>query len=814
MKVCNTLGAGKTGLTSAKFVAILLAGASVLTAAPAFAQDGDDAASAKASDNQASDNVDPNEILVTAQFRSQNVQDTPLAITALNAELLEARGVENITQVGEQAPNVVIKPAGSVYGPASQIFIRGIGQGDTNFALEPGVGVYIDDVYYSTVFGTIFDLVDLDRVEILRGPQGTLAGKNSIGGTVKLFSAKPNNDFGGYLEATLGSFDRQGIRGSINIPIVKDKLALRVAGVAQRSTGYVTSYDYACLNPGSGVPTSKTNASSCVIGHEGGQDYYGVRGTLQWNVTDDVDVTIIADRTVDQSEPAATVATTIQSRGRAFLNGVPFDDKFVTGGTYMNYATYSDPGGIYSPTVTRPASSYALERHNNLIDWGVSGKIEARLSDEVTLTSITAHRQYHGQFSSDADESPFNFQLVFNDFRHKQFSQEVRLSGSSLGGAVDWTVGGFYFKANDRTGGRVYFPTVFDTLLDDPIESTSVSGFAHASWHITDRLNLTGGVRYSDEKKDYVYNREDPNTGLPPPSLAAISGVGTTFKGDRFDYKVNVDFSPIDDVMVYAQVSTGYRSGGINPRPFYSNQVVSFKPETLTAYEVGFKTQFADRAITLNGALFLNKYQDILLGTNRPYVNPDMPIDEDPTSPTYNPAAGTFPSTVIVNGGQADLKGFELETQLRPIEGLSIDASLSYLEFKFTKLSAQAIASGVTLATKRPFTPAWKWNFGIQYEADLGDLGSLTPRFDITFQDDMFTGAPQNAYNSLDSYTLANARLTWRGSDRQTTVSLAVSNLFDKYYYLNKFETVAISGIALGQPGRPREWRLTLKREF
>jgi iron complex outermembrane receptor protein len=786
---------------------LLLGGAGVVAVSPALAEQGDSAADAQASG-------DAQDIVVTAQFRSQRVQDTPLSITALDADLLESRGVSNFTQVGEQAPNVVIKPAGSVYGPAAQVFIRGIGQGDTNFALEPGVGVYIDDVYYATVFGSIFDMVDLDRVEILRGPQGTLAGKNSIGGTIKLFSARPNNDFGGYLEGTVGSFDRVGLRGSINVPIIKDKLAVRVAGVAQRSTGYVTSYDYACLHPGSGVPSSQTNANSCVIGHEGGQDYYGLRGTLLWTPTPDVDVTIIADRTVDRSEPAATVLTALESRGRAFLNGVPFDSKFVTGGTYINYATYANPGGVYSPTLTLPATSYALDRYNNLKEWGLSGRVEARLAENLSLTAISAFRQYHGQFSSDADETPFNFQLVFNDFQHRQFTQEVRLSGTSFTNALDWTVGGFFFKSKDVTGGRVFFPTNFDTLLDDPVDSRSLSGFAHATLHLTDRLNITGGLRYSDEEKTYIYNREDPNTGRPPPPLAAIDGVGATFKGNRFDYKINIDFHPTDDVMLYGQISTGFRSGGINPRPFWSNQVVPFNPETLTAYELGFKSQFADRRITLNGALFLNKYNDILIGTNTRYVNPNMPINNDPTSPGYNPAAGTFPSAVVINGGKADLKGFELETVLRPVSGLSIDASLSYLQFKFSSLSAAALASGLTLNTQRPFTPEWKWNIGVQYEGHLGDLGTLTPRFDISFQDNMFTSATQNVHSSLNSYTLANARLTWRGSDKLTTVSLAVSNLFDKYYYLNKFETFNISGIALGQPGRPREWRLTLKREF
>lgn len=238
------------------------------------------------------------EIVVTAQFRETRLQDTPIAITAMNAELLEARNVTSITQIGEQAPNVTIKPAGSVYGPASQVFIRGIGQGDTNFALEPGVGVYIDDVYYSTVFGTVFDLVDLDRVEILRGPQGTLAGKNSLGGALKLFSRQPGNEFEGSIEANAGQFDRMGLRGSVNLPLVMDRLALRLAAVARYSDGYVTSMDYGCLYPASGVPSFRTS-KSCKVGSEGGQQYFGLRGALRWTPADAVTVTITGDLGAD-----------------------------------------------------------------------------------------------------------------------------------------------------------------------------------------------------------------------------------------------------------------------------------------------------------------------------------------------------------------------------------------------------------------------------------------------------------------------------------------------------------------------------------
>ena len=216
----------------------LAVGASALAlsfTAPALAQDEDAAATAE---EEAGD-----VIIVTAQFREQNVQDTPLAITAVNAEMLEARSQTNISQVANNAPSVTLKPQGAAFGPSMGASIRGVGQFDFNPALEPGVGLYIDDVYYATLTGALFDLLDLDRVEILRGPQGTLAGKNSIGGAVKLYSQRPEGDNSGYVSATYGSRDRMDLRASADFGLT-DTVAMRLAGVAKKQDGYIQRLDF------------------------------------------------------------------------------------------------------------------------------------------------------------------------------------------------------------------------------------------------------------------------------------------------------------------------------------------------------------------------------------------------------------------------------------------------------------------------------------------------------------------------------------------------------------------------------------------
>src|SRR6185295_8760363 len=245
------------------------------------------------------------EVTVTAQFREQSVQDTPLAITAISGAILESRSQTNLSEVANQAPNVTLKPQGAAFGPSLGASIRGVGQFDFNPALEPGVGLYVDDVYYATLTGSILDLLDLDRVEILRGPQGTLAGKNSIGGAVKLFSKKPSGE-GGYLAATYGKRDRIDLRGSADFAL-NDKLFARLSGVSKKQNGYIQRRDYGCDHPESGVPLLVATNQGCVLGYDGNVDYSAVRGMLRFVASDNLEITGAVDYTHDVRNPAGAV---------------------------------------------------------------------------------------------------------------------------------------------------------------------------------------------------------------------------------------------------------------------------------------------------------------------------------------------------------------------------------------------------------------------------------------------------------------------------------------------------------------------------
>ena len=294
------------------------------------------------------------DIVVTAQFREQRLQDTPISITAVNAAQLEARSQTNLAQVADAAPNVSLKPQGASFGPSITASIRGVGQNDFNPAYEPGVGIYIDDVYYPQLTGAVFDLLDVDRVEILRGPQGTLSGRNSEGGAIKLYSRKPTGENGGFVEATYGTRNRIGLRAAADFKLT-DTLFGRLSGVFKQQEGFVDRLDYGCVVPTSGIPTTRS-AGNCRISKLGGVGYQAIRGILRWEPTDALEVTLIGDYTHDEHTIAGEVLLATAPINSPNVNpapGIPYDNRFICG-RYCNYHYHrpargglgaADPGG-------------------------------------------------------------------------------------------------------------------------------------------------------------------------------------------------------------------------------------------------------------------------------------------------------------------------------------------------------------------------------------------------------------------------------------------------------------------------------------
>lgn len=774
---------------------VLLASA----ATPAFGQEA-------AAEDQRDGGVDT--IVVTAQFREQNLQDTPLAISAISGEMLEARSQTNIAEVANQAPSVTLKSNSAAYGPSLAANIRGVGQFDFHPALEPGVGIYVDDVYYSTLTGSILDLLDLDRVEVLRGPQGTLAGKNSIGGAVKLYSQRPRGDNTGYASLTYGSRDRVDLRAGFDVGIT-DTMAARLAGVSRRQDGYVDRLDYGCVNPGQGVPATIDNGNGCLLSRQGEQNLYAFRGQLAIEPSDNLEINLTGDFTREKHEIAGSVLTFAGYTGAGDINpfSTPqaYNSRFLCG-QFCNYSSYESPadGALLQSKIPGQV---------DFTGWGLSAQIEWAMTENLQLVSITAYRAYDSIFSNEDDLSPLSHGLGGpNEVNFSSFSQEIRLNGDLADQLIEYTLGGFYqdqsilYTARQDLRYVPGSPLVF--VSGDPVPAFTRALFAQATVNPFESFSIVGGLRYTEEGKDYSYRRRDRAGNLLAGQNALLDGQTGSYRGNRVDYRASAQYRFTDDMMAYVQYATGFKGGGVNPRPFAFTQVQPFGPETLETIEVGLKTQLFEDALRLNIAAFTSKYTDIQLILNScPQFNPP-PI----------PTTAAFPCGLPANVGTADINGLEIEANFRPTDEFTLDAAFSYLDFQYTSINPQAGGptnpGGVQIDMISPYTPKWKWSFGAQYEIALGNNGSLTPRFDAAYQSAIFGTAINTPRTAIDSYLLANARLTWRNADEDLEASLEVTNLFDQYYYLTAFEISSQAGVANAQPGRPREWALTVKKRF
>jgi iron complex outermembrane receptor protein len=750
------------------------------------------------------------EVVVTAQFRREPLQSTPIAITAVSGEQLEARAISNVTDLSAVVPNLLSAQSTHTFGPMSQILLRGVGQFDGHPGFEPGVGVYIDDIYRGLSLGSALTLVDLDRVEVLRGPQGTLSGKNSIGGSIKLFSKKPRERTDGYLAATYGDFNRVELRAAGNFTLVPNKAYVRLSGMSKHVDGYMKRLDYACLHPGSTVPTQISVSPGCEIGTQGGQDVQGIRVALRWVGSDTFEDNLILDATRDRSEvPAAKLLFVnnplIPGGGAQFITG---PEDYTTYSTFSNLG-FTDPARYTTPTAQPGAGTHGaiyLPDTNPTDGYGVSNGFEWRLADNYSFNFITGYRRDSGQYSIFYGGSPYTIQLLHNTWSNRQFTQELRLNGN-LGGHVDWTVGGFYYDQQAFFGGlKLLSPgAATETLFtgSDPIPATSKSAFIHAVWHVTPKLSAITGVRYTDEEKNYTFERKNPFVQSLPSytPVGVLDGTTGSYSGSRGDYRAGAEYEWTSTFMTYGQWSTGFRGGGVNPRPFIVQQEVPYGPEKMQAFEIGAKTELLDRRLRVNGAVFYNKYKDILFNNTAPTVMDGVVLSANNSTP--------------VNAGDATIQGAELEISARLAGSLQIDAALSYLDFEFTRISAPgATIPGVTLATEEPFAPKRKASIGLSYELAFGTFGKLIPRADASFQSKFFTDISNSPDGLVDGRTLVNAHLIWESPSEDWEADFAVTNLTDKFYYVNKFRVAPPTNITEGQPGRPREWMVAIKRKF
>jgi iron complex outermembrane recepter protein len=831
---------GPRSVASAVFMALALA------AAAAQAQQAQPAPSAAAGSDSALE-----EIVVTAEFRSEKEQQTPLAITALSGDTLTERNVSNLANI--DAPNVTMYGANAAYGKTVSASIRGIGQGDFNYAsAEPGVGIYVDDVLFAGNFGAMFDMLDLDHVEVLRGPQGTLFGKNSIGGAIRVVSKQPTGDNTGFAEVTVGDFERKELRAGFDVAVVPDVLMLRVTGMSKERNGYVSRLDYACAHPGTAgtLPPEQLGQGSCTLGLEGGVDVKGARVQLRWVPSDVVEDRLEASMVDDDSEAAAEVMVVADpglSPAMQGFNkntvvptfGIPYDQRFETGGTYTNYSTFYDP---YLRT--------AYPADNTVHEWSTSNVLTWQIVPQIQLKSVTAAQGYWGDFSDDQDNSPLGLAWAYNLLDHRQFTQEFDLTGKAFDSKLDWAVGAYYFYGYSLNRGHIdlnfdFGGTVIPGLTsgngfftpgppfngqpvlgfnqNDPAYTTDRAAFTQATYAITDQFHATGGIRYTSEDKDYTFNHYNPLIDVPNPILD-LRGVEGRTSYSHIDWKAGVDYELTPDLMAYASATTGFRGGGINPRPFNDLQVIPFKPEKLTEYEIGIKSEWFDHRLRGNITGYYGQYRDVIVTSER--------LD----------STGA-PFTAPTNVGSANIDGFELQVDTTPLPGLTFNFAAGLTDFKWVNLGANQGCQDFSAAAAVPFTvpgapynctsgnpgyndlnvgmSKWNGNLGGQYMIAMGNAGTLTPRLDANYHSAYYNNN-YNLYNPggtgvavTPAMTLLNARMTWESTGHLWSVALFATNLTNRYYYQSFLDLRAFGeGQLSAQPGEPAEWGLTFRRKF
>jgi iron complex outermembrane receptor protein len=762
------------------------------------------------------------EVVVTAQYHAEALQQTPIAITAVTAEDIQQRGFTNASDVAYMVPNASFRPAQAAFGKTMTAYIRGIGQNDFNFAFEPGVGIYIDDVYYPTTMSTQFDLMDIERVEVLRGPQGTLFGRGSIGGAVRYISKQPTGDNSGFIEGTVGDFHRVDLRASYDIALIEDKLFARITGVSKKQDGYVNRIDFVCRYPqlSGTLPQEITNRDAgCKVGTMGGTDVNGARAQLRYVASDKLTFDLALDFQRDDSEAAAD--TLVQagplvggfltwSNGMVARYGVPFDSRFVPANRYDSYATFKDP-----------LSGLAFPPQNSLDQKGVAATGDWKINDAVEAKLILAWRNWNGRFATDQDDSPLDVSVVdgLQSFTYR--TVELRFSGDWLDNKLRWTAGGFYYDGDSRSTQSVNLPgagNINAYLADPQANKLLVNGldvgtfqnysfFIHTEYNLTDTLRLTVGGRYSNDKKADKFD-----------NTIVVANLSNT--SSRGDWRLGLDWQLDPRVLLYASAATGYRPPAYNPRPFQPDQFVPVSGESLIAYEIGAKADLWDRKLRVNIAGFYSDYRHriVPVGGTDCLRNPDGTVVPGPLpNPQGGPpcAVNTIPNTLYVNS-PGKIYGFELETAFRPIEPLTFSLTVGE-----TRFSASGANAGLTPNGLPVYVPQWNGAFSAAYTYTFPNGSSLSPRYDVYVQSQICTGAaiPAIGYSGLSScsggYALHNVRLEYGTSDHKWTAAVGVENFTNHFYYLNKFDLTGFGEPTIeGQPGPPQEWYLTLRRTF
>jgi iron complex outermembrane receptor protein len=748
------------------------------------------------------------DIVVTARRREERAQDVPIALTAVSGETIERTGSTNLLQIADLTPSLVIRNNNA---RNTFVNIRGLGSNAAqNDGLEVGVGFYVDDVFYGRIGASQFDLIDLERVEVLRGPQGTLFGKNTTAGAINIATRVPEFDFGFQGEATLGENGYHQVRGSLTGPLADGLAAFRItASDTHRNGSLVNRFDGRRIND---------------------YDNFNVRGQLLLTPAPSFTIRLIADwsKQTAYSRISSLAGVFTRYANGAVLTNNHFD-RAIRGGYAYRY-DINDPFARIVD-VNGPVQA-------DMEGYGVSAKADWDLGG-ATLSAITAWRGWDWLPENDVDDTPLRVMLRSGTDNHqRQFSQELRLASNGER-ALDYVVGLYYFWQvvdglghyqpgpdyavwNNHNAPRALANYAYDGFLSYSVirpVTKSYAAFGQASWHLTETLSLTGGLRFTHEKKTGLFDQYtaagNDLSVLSPADRATAQALRdaiypevrytTGLKDDALTGQITLSWKAAPDLLTYATYSRGSKSGGLSLGNLPAGISPIVDSESVDSWELGLKSQFLDRKATFNAAAYwieVKNYQAAIseqIGTTSSFVR------------------------YISNIPGVRSRGVEADLTVAPSRWVRFAASASYNDAVYKDYTNAQVApenrnltqvqdlSGLQLAN----APKFIYHFSADLAQPVALLSSedeIYTRIDWTHRSSNDTSSSNSIYTRIDPYGIANARIGFRLDDQRFDLSLWVTNLFDKQYWLAL--GASNQGLISGSIGDPRTFGGTFRARF
>jgi iron complex outermembrane receptor protein len=706
------------------------------------------------------------EIVVTAQHRTESIQDVPISITALSGAALAQAGIQDTESLSDLTPGLLV--ARSVVG---KISIRGIGNENYTISGDPDVAVHTDGVYVARATAGLFDFFDIDRVEVLRGPQGTLYGRNATGGVINVLPNTPTDTFAASIAADGGNYNAFRSEAMVNQPLSQD-WAVRLAVMGNLRDGFTKNID----------PTAAARG----FGDLDNKDVLGIRAQIGTTTPGPFQARLSFEYLDDESNlPAYKYLNLPNALPNANFGG--FGDaslRTVDQGFELNIPGTNRSVGSNGDVFKTVQTSGALHLSYDF--------------DGIVLTSISGYRATKFNWIDDGDGSDVFYVNYIQQDSTEQLSQEFQLTGSF--GDFNWLVGAYYLHEAGDSFIALPFPfganLPFYILIDGSARTSAKAGYGELRWQALDELKITLGARYSDENKNANYRYAE--------YFGALSVVSPYLDANdkSFTPRLVADYTLLDNVSLYASATKGFKSGGFNLLAVQPG----FAPEKVWSYELGAKTQFDNRRLTVNADVFYYDYKNIQVS---------QIVDLQ---------------SVISNAAAATVKGSEVEVAYRPIAPLDVGASFAYLDAVYNKfctgdptLPNAPVSQGCTVAAPInlkgnhfPRAPAITLSGNAAYTLDYGAAGSVTLWADARYQSKTYFTQFNRNLISQDGFGLVNSRVTWKSEDERYSLGLFVNNLFNKTYFTEVFESGAFDPQLVGQAvvGPPRTYGLSGSVKF